>query len=169
MGSMDVISEALAEIGKNILPLTKALLSPVLLILISVFLNRFFSYTILDYGILIFIIFQTAIIAVTTHRVILLGPDSVPVWGIYKPSIREFYFAVNALGLAIISYLSVLAVMVSFLGSFFAKPTEWNTLVLSAIAILGIFMTWYSCRLFLVLPSIAINQGMTFILMPWNL
>lgn len=33
------------------------------------------------------------VVAITTHRIILLGPNSIPEWGIYIPRKREIYFA----------------------------------------------------------------------------
>ena len=41
------------------------------------------------------------IIAITTHRIILIGPESVPKWGRLYPGEREFYFGLYVIALGI--------------------------------------------------------------------
>ena len=57
------------------------------------------------------------ILAVNTHRTILLGPQSIPDWGIYVPGGRELTFAFYTFILALIIDSCVFSVFYS---------TDWN-------------------------------------------
>lgn len=86
------------------------------------------------------------IFAITTHRMVLLGPTSVPKWGIYTWSKRETFFTLHIIGLGII------IIPIAFL-SFI--PTIG---IIIAIALI----CWLLGRLSLVFPAIAIDQGVSF-------
>lgn len=112
----------------------------------------------LEFGILasIFIGIATVVIqtifSITTHRVVLLGPESVPKWGLASWSKREAFFAFHLIGL----YLIV--VSLSFLG---VIP------VLGAILAL-VVLCWLIGRFSLVFPGIAVDKGVSFNL-SWEL
>lgn len=85
-------------------------------------------------------VFLQILIAVTTHRMLLLGPQAVPKWGILKWSRRETRFACYAIGLfcfifiaAVVSSNSVIAPIVFLL--FFGLVAPRLSLVFPAIAI----------------------------------
>lgn len=92
------------------------------------------------------------VFAITTHRVVLLGPESVPKWGLTSWSKRETFFAFHIVGL----YLII--IFLSFLG---AIP------VLGAILAL-VVLCWLIGRLSLVFPGIAVDKGVSFNL-SWEL
>ncbi len=93
-----------------------------------------------------------AIIAITTHRVVLLGPNSVPEWGITSWSKRETYFILHILAFGLIT------VGISLLG--------FVPIVGFIVALL--IICWVLPRLSLVFPGIAVDQGVTFRL-SWEL
>lgn len=86
-----------------------------------------------------------AIMAITTHRVILLGPDSVPEWGIRSLSKREINFILYALGM----FLLLVALL----------PLIKISVVVTIVAFL--LMCWFVPRFFLVFPGIAVDRGVT--------
>ncbi len=93
-----------------------------------------------------------AIIAITTHRVVLLGPNSVPEWGIASWSRRETYFILHilafgliAMGLSLLSFIPIVGVIAALL-----------------------VICWLLPRFSLVFPGIAVDKGVTFKL-SWEL
>ena len=92
------------------------------------------------------------VFAITTHRIILLGPDAVPKWGITKWSKRETFFSLHFVGLTLIF------VPLSFLG--FIPVVGW-------VLATGLF-SWLLGRFSLVFPGIAVDEGVTFKL-SWEL
>lgn len=87
-----------------------------------------------------------ALVAVTTHRVLLLGPKSVPEWGLYRPTHREGRFLLYMVGLGLL-----------------LVPTAF----LEAIPDLGFLLSmlaasYLTARLSLVFPAIATDQAMSF-------
>ena len=93
-----------------------------------------------------------SVIAITTHRVILLGPNSVPEWGITSWSKREIYFFLHFMGLCLITIAAVLLNFIPFLG---------------AIAIF-VVICWLLPRFSLVFPGVAVDKGVSFKL-SWRL
>ncbi|MCP3675624.1 MAG: hypothetical protein GY829_14300 [Gammaproteobacteria bacterium] len=85
------------------------------------------------------------LIAITTHKVILEGPNSVPIWGINRFGAREFRF----MGYEVLVVIVALPVLV-----FYFIPHLGGFLSMTAIAyIIG--------RLSLVFPSIAIGADVS--------
>lgn len=93
-----------------------------------------------------------AIFAITTHRMVILGPESVPKWGITSWSKRETYFILHAVGVGLL--LLPLAVLVVI-------P------VVGPVIAVAIYL-WLLGRLSLVFPGIAVGKGVTFKL-SWEL
>jgi len=88
---------------------------------------------------------------IVTHRITLLGSESVTRWGVYIPGRREFYFMIYSIGLFLIMIpLAVLAII----------PTIGMFLFYSAFGYLF-------ARFILVLPAIAIDKQYSFI-DSWN-
>jgi len=87
-----------------------------------------------------------AVVAVTTHRMVLLGPDSVSEWGSFKWSMRETSFLLRVVGLGVIVGL------LSILGLF----------GIAGFGVALILMLWLAGRLSLVFPAIAIDKNITF-------
>ncbi len=87
-----------------------------------------------------------AIFAITTHRIVLLGPGSVSKWGITSWSERETYFVIDVLALSVL--------MIPMMS-------------LASIPVIGLYVApaltcWIFGRLSLVFPSIALDKGVSF-------
>ena len=90
--------------------------------------------------------FLYAVLAITTHRIILLGPESISEWGVYVPRKREFYFVLYSIGLGLLMIPFGFLALIPTVGWFIA-----------ALAII-----YMMARLSLVFPAIATDQGWTF-------
>ena len=95
----------------------------------------------------IFSLIIASVLAITTHRIILLGPNYVSEWGVYIPGKREFYFVLYSVGLGILMMIPLM--------------------VFSLIPIVGWFITivatlYIMARLSLVFPAIATDQSWSF-------
>lgn len=127
-------------------PLARALLAPVLLLVALDLLpidGKHPGYVFL--GSVASTLLYT-LLAVTTHRMILIGPGSVPEWGLYPPTRREVLFVL---------YSIALGLMMLPIGLLALIPTVGMALTLIAVAyLLG--------RLSLVFPAIATDQGWSF-------
>ena len=65
----------------------------------------------------------STIIAITTHRIILLGPSSVPEWGLFKLTKREFIFLLYSIGIGLIMFPIVFFTFIpKRINSFSFKP-----------------------------------------------
>jgi len=146
MGFKKVIFAAIGYIIEYNKPLAKALLFPFslyMLLDLSELLDHNF-FTALVFSILTLMV-QT-LFAITTHRMILLGPKSIPEWGLFKWSKRETFFALHIVGLSLITIPIMPLGSIPFLGG----PI-----------FIGL-VCWLFSRLSLVFPAIAINQGGSF-------
>ncbi len=112
-------------------------------------------------------------IAITTHRILLLGSDSVPKWGLFRLTSREWTFVYNflllvllylALTLALAAGSSLLFILVdSILG--LNLETKNMIFVILPMIIIPIPIL---CGLALVFPSIAADKKLSF-KEAWNL
>jgi len=93
-----------------------------------------------------------AVIAITTHRVVLLGPNSVPKWGITSWSKRETYFIFHVLAIGLIT------MGVSLLG------------LIPVVGLIAALLAscWLLPRFSLVFPGIAVDKGVT-LKLSWEL
>ena len=95
--------------------------------------------------------------AVTCHRVIILGPDSVPKYGLYSISMREVRF--YGWGLVVYFYLSLITFIIMFPTVFFSFYSESNKyLWVSGMYILFIPGTYVFSRLSILFPATAVDQ-----------
>ena len=87
------------------------------------------------------------IIAITTHRIILLGPNSIPEWGIYIPRKRELHFTIYFIGLSLLTIPFIfISVQIPVIG-----------LIISLLTI-----SYLAARFSLVFPAIATDQNWSF-------
>ncbi|NLD37807.1 MAG: hypothetical protein GX654_13150 [Desulfatiglans sp.] len=132
------------------LQLSKALLVPFILSILLDIIPFFWSsflISIINMGLSLMI--QT-IFAVTTHRMILLGPSHVPTWGIMKWSIRETVFIFHVVALALIIFLCTLIMHIPIIG----------TLIFFVLVFL--YLVLLLPRLSLVFPAIAVGDRCSF-------
>ena len=155
-----IFGAAFSEIGGKKLALFKALLLPFIVINLCDLFIGVSRFAIFNYTLLIIGIFQTVVIAITTHRIVLLGSDAVPEWGTIKVSFREIYYALHVAGLIIIGYImfKLTPVFVPFI-SIFSFSSFLSVIV--ALCVL-VCILWVLSRLSLVFPGIAVNQGVSF-------
>ena len=92
------------------------------------------------------VLIQT-LFAIVTHRIILLGPEAVPKWGLMKWTRRETLFILHVIGIAA-------AVMPASLLIVITPGGGW-------IAVLAIYC-WIVGRFSLVFPAIAVGDKVSF-------
>jgi hypothetical protein len=157
-----IFGAAFSEIANKKLVLFKALLLPFLIIYVCALFIGTSPFVVINLAVLIFGLFQCAIIAITTHRIILLGVDSVPEWGTYKVSFREIYYALHVVGYVVVCWIMFYfyknQVLLKF-GSLFSFSISLSA-IYSLLVLLGILLV--VSRLSLVFPGIAVNQGVSF-------
>jgi hypothetical protein len=85
-------------------------------------------------------------IAVVTHRMILLGPNSVPNWGIYVPTKRELHFFTTSF------ILGLMMIPITFL----------NIIPSGGSILFTIVSSYLISRFSLVFPSIAVDNAWSF-------
>lgn len=100
---------------------------------------------------LVSVVVQT-IFAITTHRVVLLGPSSISAWGITSWSKRESFFVLHIIGISIMGIPFALLGFIPIVGGITAL----------------ILICWFAGRLCLVFPGIAVDKGVSFKL-SWEL
>ncbi|WP_052737550.1 hypothetical protein [Grimontia sp. AD028] len=88
----------------------------------------------------------STILAVNVHRVVLMGPDSVPTFGRFTFGKIEIWFWLHYMGLGV-AYL-LMAFAMNWIGSLFIF-----LLIISLV---------FGCRLSLVFPAIAMGKGVSF-------
>ena len=146
----DLFYETMINVYAFRVQLSKALLFPfilsVLLDIISVSMSNIYISVI--YSILSLMI--KTIFAVTTHRMILLGPDSVPEWGTAKWSSRETAFILYLLALAFMIFIISIIIQVPVFG------------VLIFFVLIFLYLVLLIPRLSLVFPAIAVGDSCSF-------
>ena len=141
-----VIVGALASVLAELPVLVKALTIPGIVFLILKFWP---IENISQMGAVMFAIASLllhTVFAITTHRIIMLGPDSMPEWGLRSWSKRETRF---------LGYLLIFVLMISVLVAFSIVTQPIGPMIAMFVAIIG------GCTLTLVFPAIAIEQEFT--------
>ena len=141
---------------KHKVALIKALAIPLLLIIILSKLSLMYSSMYVGLACLGMIFLINVNIAITTYRILLLGDNSVPTWGLFKISKREFSFLLNTFLLVLIMTPVIIAMAIPFALNLSSTIITVTTMV----SVLTIFILF--SRLSLVLPSIAIDNRITF-------
>ena len=88
-------------------------------------------------------LFIQTYLAVTTHRIMLLGDEAVPEWGVSSWGKRETYFLAHLVLVSLCILPSAVLAFIPYIGPI--------------LAIAG--MAWIFARLSLVFPAIAIDEG----------
>jgi len=170
-----ILRDTFASVFDKSAALFKALIIPtVLLVIFQYFMGdatKFYTDEIINYYILVPSILLTLIfnitIAITTHRILLLGNNSVPSWGIFTLTRREvkFSFKFIKIFLCIIALslvLIILSVLIFFLSNFFI---ELPALVQSLIPLFSMLLVFVAVSilggLFLVLPATATENELS--------
>lgn len=146
---IDIIVCAFRSVADNKGPLLRALIWPYLvLIVLTVFeeivLMGSHLFIVIALNLLNLIVY--AMLAITVHRIVLLGPESVSRWGPDRLSYREARFALQLLILGLI---------------YFPAAYFWFVHIVLGIGFL-IIAIMITSRLSLMLPAIAVEEPMTF-------
>lgn len=148
-----IINSTFYPVFENKLILMKALFFPLLLIIVLSELILRYSESIFIVSVLSILTFLLNItIAITTHRILLLGKDSIPPWGLFKFGGREFSFLITSIIIGLIIGVVIFfgSVPMMFMG---------ESMIPKVIFIVVIFFaTTLFSRFSLALPSIAINK-----------
>ncbi len=126
----------------------KALLKPVIILTVLDLLDHVIWHSIVSLFLYVLGVCIQAILAITTHRLVLLGPDSVPTWGLGRWTSRETLFAAYLAGLSLIFTASLMGAVFFNIEGFIA-------------AIL--LVLWLISRFILVFPAIAVDQSLPLI------
>jgi hypothetical protein len=141
-----VIVGALASVLSDLPTLGKALLGPGLVYLALNFLPN----EEITIGIAILLAVASLVLhtvfAITTHRIIMLGPDSVPEWGLRSWSSRETRFA---------GYVLSLVMMLGALIAIAMATQPVGPVIVMVVAVVG------GCSLSLIFPAVALEEEFT--------
>ncbi|WP_072682273.1 hypothetical protein [Arcobacter sp. LA11] len=148
-----IINSTFYPVFENKFILMKALFLPLLsIIVLSELILKYHEsgFIVIFLSILTFLLNIT--IAITTHRILLLGQDSIPPWGLFKFGGREFSFLITSIAIGLTIGVVVLfgAIPMMFM------PESIIPQIILVIAVF--FATVFFSRLSLALPSIAINK-----------
>ena len=141
-----VLEHSIREVVENRVNLSKALAIPFVILVADSFLNAEPTESISGLIFLLASIISYIWIAISTHRILLLGSSSVPEWGVYIPSKRDFCFFCYSLALSLLVTVVVMLGLFSLITGFF-----------------GVCVALYLwSRLALVFPAIAIDEKFGF-------
>ncbi len=127
-------------------PLAKALLIPASALVVLHVIPTQKADAVLKFVLSIADIFIYAVLAITTHRIILLGPGSVPEWGIFTPKKRELDFVLRCIGI-----------------SLFILPFGFLTLIpIIGWAVSLVAVLYVVARFSLVFPAVATDHELSF-------
>lgn len=126
--------------------LVKALLLPFLIYVCLDVMAFFMTGGLFDLAYFIASLMLESIFAITTHRILLLGPDAVPEWGFRKWTSRETMFALNMIFMGLLMLPFLFLALIPIVG--------WG---LAALAFVFLFP-----RLSLIFPAIAIEEEFSF-------
>ena len=154
-----LIMKSIKDIFDNYEVIGKALLIPIILLLVLNFASTSFnSDKQMFSAVSIFFIFLSIlvdiIILITVHRILILGNDSVPQWGIQKFEQREFGFFLKYL-IVFIVFVSAVVLSTAFLHLFGIN-------IMASIFLTMIITSIYLSRVSLVFPAIAVDAQMSF-------
>lgn len=145
----EVIAGTFFQLKNKRVDLAKALIIPLLLSLSTEFLAEYSDTTFGNTLILFIDAAIQTVIAITTHRIILLGHNSVSEWGLKSWSNRETTFFMHYSLLIAISYAGAYALPIIGLDGF-------------GMLLVIVAWLWVWSRLSLVFPAIAVEQPLSF-------
>lgn len=144
---INIINSGVLLIYNNRLALLQALIFPFIALLLLDFAETVESLNNARWFLAIPALIINTTIAITVHRISLLGPTSVTKWGLFKWTKRETYFLIHLLLLALFCGLLYLTA--------FIHPTAGMLIgTLGSIYLL--------IRYSLIFPATAIDKGLTF-------
>lgn len=171
----EIVKNTFNKLLKNKAHLTTALLWPLgfLMILdyiLPTIMQEQFGETLSPTTLIVPLLLINVIISVTTHRLFLLGDDSVPTWGLGKlTKNREVKFMINTFLLGFVAIIPALVIF--FILKFFIGFSGLdNTIIIEGITlglVVNIFLTsiavaYILSRFSLVFPSTAVDEPLTF-------
>ncbi len=147
-----ILSQAFENVIENRILLMRALLKLFVLLAILYVIQISVRNEVLSFICVVLTMGVNTLFAVTVHRILLLGPDSVPTWGLMQWTRRETFFLLHFLGLMLVALPLTLI---------HANPIAEPQVV--SISMIGyIALCWLWGRLSLVFPAIAMDQDVSF-------
>ena len=155
----NLIMKSIRDIFDNYEVIGKALVIPTVLLFVLNFASTAMTSPDKHFSIAsIFFIFLSflvdIVILITVHRILILGNDSVPKWGIQKFEKREFAFFQKYLIIALV-FIVVVVLTTAFFQIFGVNIFASMFLSMSVCAV-------YLSRISLVFPAIAVDTKMSF-------
>ena len=148
-----IINLTFLPVFENKTALIKALFIPLILIVVLTKMSLMYpTSTLVSFSTAVLMFLINITIAITTHRILLLGSQSIPKWGLFKFGSREFQFFVTS------AIIAIIITVVVFIGSL---PLSFlpKSLVASGVLVISvIFAVILFSRFSLALPSIAIDK-----------
>lgn len=141
-----VIVGALASVLAELPVLVKALTIPGIIFLVLKFLPIQEITQATAILLVVASLFLHTVFAITTHRIVMLGSDSIPEWGLKSWSMRETRF---------LGYLLLFILMISVLVAFAIVTPPIGPMIVLVVAVVG------GCTLTLVFPAIALEEEFT--------
>lgn len=153
----EIIIKSLKDVFENYESILKPLVIPAILLLFIEYISvNFIGVNKLNiFNIVLFILslLINMVILITVHRVLILGKESVPSWGLKSYTKREYTFLLKYIALIVGVVLSIVLVIMAFYKSTFLYMILAPLLILLLIII---------SRVSLVFPSISIDENMSF-------
>lgn len=145
----------LVHYRKNIV---KSLLVPVVLVMIIDLLSYFIpdEWTLVGWALFAVIVLFYAVMAVTVHRLLILGPESVPEWGLPGLSARELRFASYVLGIMLIAWVVKLPMLLVVLLP--AEKFDYLGIVSGFLFLWSMVAGFIVARFLLVFPGTAVDR-----------
>jgi len=143
----EVVIAALAQLNNHRQTLLKALAIPLFAYLIIDIVSLLYNHPVFEWFLYVSGTAIEVILAITTHRVLLLGPSSVSSWGITSWSKRESFFALHLIGLLVMPM---------------ALNSVFHVIGISLSLMTFILMLWLISRISLAFPGIAVDKGVSF-------
>ena len=153
----EIITKSLKDVFENYDAILKALIIPVILLFLIEYVSNEFTkpneFGVFSIVLVILSLLVDMIILISVHRILILGRDSVPTWGIRSYTKREYKFVLKYLGMIGIVVLCLVPTILIFSQSpiFYMVALFVLTLVLIIIS-----------RISLVFPAISIDEDMSF-------
>ena len=154
----EIITKSMKDVFENYDAILKALVIPVVLLFLIEFVSNQFTQTNQLSGFSIFLVILSLLvdmlILISVHRILILGRDSIPMWGIKSYTKREYRFVLKYLGMIGIVVLCIVPTILIFSQSAIFYILAPIVLVMILVIV---------SRISLVFPSISIDENMTFV------
>ena len=160
MEFFSVFAEALLHLLRNLGRLLMAVVFPLVVLIAAGLFKVDLAETVWIWGLLLLELLSYTLLAVTVHRIFILGNDSVGLWGLIGWSKRETYFAINLIVVFVLFDIAAAVVMVPVFGIIFATQS-WSAAIGIALFLVPL-SCWVAGRMSLLFPATAVDHKVDF-------